>query len=53
MNLQEKIMAIYPELTFRDFLTYIIVRNDLDERGEYLDKWDHPTLTRPTEDQLK
>jgi hypothetical protein len=52
MTLFEKIKAIYPELTDRDFLTSITLQNDSDGRGDYIAKWDHPTLPRPTEDQL-
>jgi hypothetical protein len=52
MTLFEKIKAIYPELTDREFLTSITLQNDSDGRGDYIAKWDHPTLPRPTEDQL-
>lgn len=52
MNLYEKIIAIYPELTQTDFLTVITLQNDSDGRGDYIAKWDHPTLARPTEEQL-
>ena len=52
----EKIKTIYPELTDADFAPVtgtIQLQNDLDEKGDYIAKWEHPTLTRPTEDQLK
>ena len=52
MTLYEKIIAVYPELTDRDFLTRIILQNDSDGRGDYIAKWEHPTLPRPTEEQL-
>jgi hypothetical protein len=52
MTLYDKIVALYPELTDRDFLTSIILQNDSDGRGDYIAKWDHPTLPRPTEEQL-
>jgi hypothetical protein len=52
MTLYEKIMALYPELTTQDFLTTIRLQNDSDGRGDYIAKWDHPTLPRPTEEQL-
>ena len=32
MNLYEKILQIYPELTDNDFRTVIILQNDLDEK---------------------
>lgn len=52
MNLYEKIMALYPELTENDFLTVVRLQNDSDGRGDYIAKWEHPTLARPTEEQL-
>jgi len=53
MTLYNKIMAIYPELTTQDFMTVITLQNDSDGRGDYIAKWEHPTLEQPTEDQLK
>ena len=52
MTLPEKIKALYPELTDRDFTTTIRLQNDSDGRGDYIAKWDHPTLARPTDEQL-
>ena len=52
MNLYEKIVAIYPSLTQKDFDTTITLQNDSDGKGDYIAKWDHPTLPRPTEEQL-
>jgi hypothetical protein len=52
MNLYEKIMALYPELTTQDFLTVITLQNDSDGKGDYIAKWEHPTLAKPTEEQL-
>jgi hypothetical protein len=52
MTLYEKIKSIYSELTDRDFMTVIRLQNDLDERGDYIAKWEHPTLPRPTDEQL-
>ena len=52
MTLYDKIMALYPALTQQDFLTTITLQNDSDGRGDYIAKWDHPTLARPTEEQL-
>jgi hypothetical protein len=48
----EKIMALYPSLTQQDFLTVITLQNDSDGKGDYIAKWEHPTLSKPTEDQL-
>jgi hypothetical protein len=53
MTLYEKIKSIYPQLTDNDFMTVITLQNDSDGRGDYIAKWEHPTLTQPTEDQLK
>ena len=52
MTLPEKIMALYPALTQQDFLTTIRLQNDSDGKGDYIAAWDHPTLARPTEEQL-
>jgi hypothetical protein len=52
MTLYDKIMALYPELTTQDFMTVIRLQNDSDGRGDYIAAWNHPTLPRPTEEQL-
>ena len=52
MTLYEKIKDIYPELQDVDFRDIIRLQNDSDGNGDYIAKWDHPTLPRPTEDQL-
>jgi hypothetical protein len=55
MNLFEKIKIIYPSLTDSDFSYVdgtIHLRNDSDGKGDYIAKWEHPTLARPTEQQL-
>jgi hypothetical protein len=52
MTLYEKIMALYPSLTQQDFLTVIRLQNDSDGKGDYIAKWEHPTLARPTAEQL-
>ena len=52
MTLYEKIIALYPELQQQDFLTVITLQNDSDGRGDYIAKWEHPTLAKPTEEQL-
>lgn len=52
MTLYEKIKAIYPELTDNDFLSAIRLQNDSDGKGDYIAAWNHPTLPRPTEEQL-
>ena len=50
--LYDKIMALYPSLTQQDFLTVIRLQNDLDGKGDYIAKWEHPTLPRPTDEEL-
>ena len=51
----EKIKSIYPELTNADFdpiTGTIVLQNDSDGKGDYIAKWEHPTLARPTQEQL-
>jgi len=50
--LYDKIMALYPSLTQRDFLTVITLQNDSNGKGDYIAKWEHPTLAKPTDAQL-
>ena len=56
MTLYEKIKSIYTELTPQDFDSdfdgLIELRNDSDGRGDYIAKWEHPTLAQPTQEQL-
>ena len=52
MSLVQKIKQVYPELTDNDFVSNIIVENLLDVRGDYIAKWEHPTLAQPTQEQL-
>jgi hypothetical protein len=48
----DKIMALYPSLTIQDFMTVITLQNDSDGKGDYIAKWEHPTLAKPTAEQL-
>ena len=52
MTLYDKIKSLYSNLTDNDFMTVIILQNDSDGKGDYIAKWEHPTLARPTEEQL-
>ena len=53
MTLYQKILTIYPELVDYNFADGdIILQNDSDGKGDYIAKWEHPTLPRPTEEQL-
>ena len=45
-------MALYPSLTTEDFLTVITLQNDSNGLGDYIAKWEHPTLARPTDEEL-
>lgn len=51
--LYDKIIKLYPELATYDFINgAITLQNDSDGRGDYIAKWEHPTLARPTQEQL-
>jgi hypothetical protein len=55
MALYDKIKTIYPSLTDNDFVgrdATIFLQNDSDGKGDYIAKWEHPTLPRPTDEQL-
>jgi len=52
MSLSEKIKSLYPKVRDADFIQVIILQNDSDGKGDYIAKWEHPTLPRPTEEQL-
>ena len=55
-TLYQKIITIYPQLVNDDFIPIlgtIHLQNDSDGRGDYIAKWEHSTLTRPTEAQLE
>ena len=51
----DKIKTIYPSLTDADFHPItgtILLQNDSDGKGDYIAKWEHPTLPRPTDEEL-
>ena len=49
----KKLILIYPELATFDFASGVItLQNDSDGKGDYIAKWEHPTLARPTDAQL-
>ena len=55
MTLSEKIKTLYPSLVEADFNPNggtISLQNDSDGKGDYITKWEHPTLARPTQEQL-
>lgn len=53
MSLFEKIVSIYPEIKDKPevFIKTIVLQND--GNGDYIKEWNHPTLERPTDKQLK
>jgi hypothetical protein len=52
MTLYEKIISLYPELKTYNF-AFGDIRLQDEGNGAYIAKWEHPTLPRPTEEQLK
>jgi len=53
MTLIKKIITLYPELETFDFcMGSIRLQDNSDGNGPYIAKWEHPTLARPTQEQL-
>ena len=55
MALYHKIKTIYSSLIDDDFdpqFGTILLQNDSDGKGDYIKKWKHPSLAKPTQDQL-
>tara|TARA_Y100000389_G_scaffold126910_1_gene124255 strand:+ start:690 stop:857 length:168 start_codon:yes stop_codon:yes gene_type:complete len=54
MNLYKKIKALYPDLTDDDFEDENIIQlqDDSDGKGAYIKTWNHPTLAKPTDEEL-
>jgi hypothetical protein len=52
MTLYEKIKILYPNLEDKDFTNTIRLQNDSDGQGDYIAEWNHPTLNKPTKEQL-
>jgi hypothetical protein len=55
MSLYDKIISIYPTLKSEDFAPMsgtIFLCNNSDGKGDYIAKWEHPTLAKPTQEQL-
>ena len=51
----EKLQKIYPQLTTNDIHPLrgtILIQNDSDGKGDYIAKWEHPTLAKPTDEEL-
>jgi len=55
MTLYEKIIQLYPALKPEDFKPLtgtILLQNDADGKGDYIEKWDHSEYPKPTQEQL-
>jgi hypothetical protein len=55
MSLYEKIVAKHPELTADDFhpaTGTILLIDDSDGFGPRIEKWNHPTLPQPSDEEL-
>lgn len=56
-TLAERLKKLEPSLTDRDFSPTIdgtiILQDDSDGKGAYIKSWNHPTITRPTDDEIK
>ena len=49
----EKLIKLYPELANFDFASGVItLQNDSNGKGDYIAKWEHPTLAKPTDEEL-
>lgn len=55
MKLYQKILALKPNLTTDDFMYTgtIMLQDDSDGKGAYIKEWNHPTETRPTDEELE
>lgn len=51
MTLVEQLLNIYPQITPDDFLTTIIVKDDMDGNGPYIAQWTF-SQPQPTPDEL-
>ena len=54
MSLYDKILKLRPNLKADDFRPEgtIVLQNDSDGKGDYIREWNHPTLTKPTAEEL-
>ena len=55
MALYDKILEVRPNLTSDDFAPdtgTIVLQNDSDGKGDYIKEWNHPTETKPTQEEL-
>ena len=55
MTLMEKIIQLRPNLTKDDFgpdEDKIVMEDDSNGQGPYIKSWNHPTLAKPTQEEL-
>lgn len=55
MTLYEKLLKIFPALIAEDFHPVtgtILLKNDSDSEGDYIEKWNHISVPKPTIEQL-
>jgi hypothetical protein len=55
MSLYEKVIAIHPELKPEDFhpaTGSILLQDESDGFGPRIFKWEHPTIPRPSDEEL-
>jgi len=53
--LYEKIIALYPSLSIADIAPItgtIILQDNSDGNGMFIKSWEHPTLAKPTDEEL-
>jgi hypothetical protein len=48
----DKIIKLYPELTSYDFSPFGTIKLENAGKGDYIAFWEHPTLARPTDEEL-
>ena len=56
-TLVERLKKLEPSLVDRDFSPTvdgtIILQDDSNGKGAYIASWNHPTINRPTDDEIK
>jgi hypothetical protein len=52
-TLYEKIITLYPGIKTEDnLLNDVVLRNDSDDRGDYIETWNNTEYTQPTQEEL-
>ena len=54
MDIFTQLYSLYPELEeeYRNNVRLFTVRDDINGDGPYIDEWNHPTLVKPTQEQI-